>query len=101
MQDDEAYQAVLKALGDMATEWRIYRDTVNRAISLLNHEVIALTLRFDIDDGNRTLRQSLIDAKIETIVAGQEQIRRWQWIRISLEVSAMLVIAAFVLGLSR
>jgi len=90
MPTEEAYNGVLGALSDMALEWRIYRDTINRAINILNHEVLEFGKR-----------QAQIVAKIETIVEGQEQIRRWQSIRLGLEIAAMLLIAAFALGLSR
>jgi hypothetical protein len=89
MPHEEAYNGVLKALGDMAQEWRIYRDTINRAISILNHEVIAF--------GER---QQQIVLKIESIVEGQAQIRRWQSTRLAVEIAALLAIAAFVYGMS-
>lgn len=90
MPNDEAYNAVLKALSDMSDEWRIYRDTINRAINLLNHEVL------EVAD-----HQQRIATKIESIVTGQEQIRRWQAIRLGVEIASVLFIAAFALGVSR
>ena len=98
---DETYQAVLGALSDLSTQWRAYRDTVNRAINLLNHEVIDLAKRFDTDDQSRVKRQQLIDAKMEAIIIGQEQIKRWQAVRLGIEIAALLIIAAFVIGLNR
>ena len=101
MSHDDAYQAVLKALSEMSEQWRIYRDTVNRAINLLNHEVLALAKRFDDDDASRKTRQQQIDEKMETIIVGQEHIRRWQAIRLGIEIAAILVVIAFFYGVSR
>ncbi len=101
MPSDDSYHAVLKALSEMAEAWRIYRDTINRAINLLNHEVLDLARRFDTDDQSRVKRQQQIDAKMETIIAGQEQIKRWQAIRLGIELAAILIVVAFAIGVSR
>jgi hypothetical protein len=101
MGSDEAYQAVLKVLAELSDAWRIHREVVNRAISLLNHEVLSLVDRMDKDDDDRGVRQSQLDSQIKVIIDGQDQIRRWQWIRIGVEVTAILVIAAFLYGASR
>ena len=101
MPSDEAYTAVLKALSEMAEAWRMYRDTINRAINLLNHEVLDLARRFDTDDQARAKRQQQIDAKMEAIIAGQEQIKRWQAIRLGIELATILIVVAFVIGAIR
>lgn len=101
MPTEEAYQAVLKALSELGDQWRIYRDTVNRAINLLNHEVLSLAARFDTDDAARRQRQEQIDMKMEAIIVGQEQIKRWQAIRLGIELAAILIVLAFVIGVSR
>ena len=101
MPTDESYQAVLKALSEMAEQWRIYRDTVNRAINLLNHEVLSLAQRFDTDDTARKKRQEQIDQKMESIIVGQEQIKRWQAIRLGIEIAAVLIVIAFAYGVTR
>lgn len=101
MPSDESYQAVLKALSEMADQWRIYRDTVNRAINLLNHEVLSLAQRFDTDDTARKKRQEQIDQKMESIIVGQEQIKRWQAVRLGIEIAAILIVIAFAYGVSR
>ncbi len=111
MPNEESYQAVLKALsdlaaqirtiGDISDQWRIYRDTINRAINLLNHEVLALAQRFDTDDTARKTRQQQIDEKMETIITGQEQIKRWQAIRLGIEIAAVLIVIAFFYGVTR
>ena len=101
MPSEDAYDGVLRALGDMAGEWRIYRDTVNRAINLLNHEVLDLAKRFDADDAARQARQQQVDQKMESIIVGQEQIKRWQAIRLGIELAAILIIVAFLYGASR
>ena len=99
--DDDAYQAVLKALSEMSEQWRTYRDVVNRAINLLNHEVLALANRFDTDDATRKVRQQQIDEKMEKIIIGQEQIKRLWYIRVTIEISAILIVVAFLFGVSR
>lgn len=99
--DEDAYQAVLKALSEMAEQWRMYRDTVNRAINLLNHEVLSLAQRFDTDDTARKKRQEQIDQKMESIIVGQEQIKRWQAVRLGIEIAAILIVVAFLFGVSR
>ena len=101
MPNEESYQAVLKALSEMAEQWRIYRDTVNRAINLLNHEVLSLAQRFDTDDTARKKRQEQIDQKMESIIVGQEQIKRWQAIRLGIEIAAVLIVIAFAYGVTR
>ena len=106
--NEDAYQAVLKALSEMSEQWRIYRDTVNRAINLLNHEVLSLAKRFDEDDATRKVRQQKVDEKMdkvdekmERIVIVQEQIKRWQAIRLGIEIAAILIVVAFLFGVSR
>ena len=101
MPNEDAYTAVLKALSEMAEAWRMYRDTINRAINLLNHEVLDLARRFDTDDQARAKRQQQIDAKMEAIIAGQEQIKRWQAIRLGIELATILIVVAFVIGAIR
>jgi hypothetical protein len=101
MPSDDAYQAVLAELGKLAEAWRIHREVVNRAINLLNHEVLAVVARFDKDDKARVDRQAQIDAKLEAISAGQEQIKRWQWVRIGVELLAIALVAAYLIGVSR
>ena len=112
MPDDEAYDAVLRELSklvdalreqrnDLTESLRQHRDVVFRSINLLNHEVLILAKRFDIDDEARIKRQQLIDATMQAIIAGQDQIRRWQWIRIGVELAALLIVIAFVIGANR
>ncbi len=100
-EEADAYDRVVRALSDIADQWRIYRDTVNRAINLLNHEVLSLAQRFDTDDAARKQRQEQIDVKMENIIVGQEQIKRWQAIRLGIELAAILIVAAFLYGVSR
>lgn len=98
MSHDEAYQAVLTELARLTEAWHIHRDVVNRAISLLNHEVIGFKDRLDNDDKARETRQTQVDAALESIKKGQDRIRRWQYIRIAVEAAAILVVIAFWLG---
>lgn len=101
MSSDDAYDAVLAELSKLHEAWRIHREVINRAISLLNHEVVAFKDRLDRDDGQRGARQAQLDGILKTITDGQEQIRRWQWIRIGVEVAAIVIVAAYLYGLSR
>lgn len=101
MDDDDRYSGVLAALSNIASEWRIYRDTINRAINLLNHEVLALVDQKKTDDAARAKRQEQLDATLKSIIDGQAQMRSWQWIRLGVEIAAILIIAAFLFGVSR
>lgn len=101
MSGDDAYQAVLAELSKLAEAWRIHREVVNRAINLLNHEVLAVVARFDTDDKARRERQAQIDTTLKVITDGQDQIRRWQWLRLAIELVAIAVIAAYLIGVSR
>ena len=98
--DDEgdAYHQVLSELGKLHEAWRIYREVVNRAISLLNHEVISFQDRFDKDDKARMQRQLEIDQKLDAITRGQARIQKWQWLRIAVEVLVLVVILALFIG---
>lgn len=140
MPTDEAYDAVLKAFREIndqtLDQWRIYRDTVNRAISLLNHEVLEVVDRLDKNDADRGARQSQLDVTLHAIQTQQVQLhdgldrmngligqttallhtvmqkqdklesghhtmRNWQWIRLGTEIAVVLIIAAFLYGVSR
>ena len=98
MSSDDAYQAVLAELTRMVDAWRIHRDVINRAVSQLNHEVIGFTNRLDKNDLDRGARQAQLDETLKTITDGQEQIRRWQWLRLAIEVAAIIIIAAYLIG---
>ena len=98
---DEATNSRLRLAVQKALVQNMTRDTINRAINLLNHEVLLLTSRFDKDDQARAIRQQQIDAKMETIIVGQEQIKRWQAVRLGIEIAAILIVVAFLYGASR
>ncbi len=83
---------VIAAIKGFQEEVKLHRDTVFRAINLLNHEVVSLGERFDHDDEARIDRQKQVDAKLEAI-------QRWQWIRLAVEVAAVLIVIAFIVGL--
>ena len=136
MPTEEIYDAVLRELGKLSDEWRIYRDTINRAINLLNHEVLEVVDQLDKNDADRSTRQTQLDTTLHTIQKQQQQLqdglekvygmhgqttallhtvmtkqdkldggqrtmRLWQWIRLGTEVAAILIIAAFLYGVSR
>lgn len=99
-QDDrsDAYHQVLTELGKLHDAWRIYRDVVNRAINLLNHEVISFQDRLDKDDKARMSRQTEIDQKLDAITRGQARLQKWQWVRIGVELFVLVVILALFIG---
>lgn len=101
MPSDEAYDAVLAELSKLVDAWRVHRESINRAVNQLNHEVIGFTQRLDKDDADRGKRQVRLDAMLKTITDSQVQIRRWQWIRMGVEVVTIIVVAAYLFGLSR
>lgn len=96
--DDDAYHQVLAELGKLHEAWRIYREVVNRAIGLLNHEVVSFQDRLNKDDTAREKRQMEVDAKLDAITRGQARIYHWQWIRVGVEVAAILIVLALLVG---
>lgn len=100
MPDDESYHAVLSELSKLSEAWRIHREVINRAISLLNHEVIGMSDRIDKDDADRVRRQQQVDQQFDVILNGMRDLKRWSWIRIGIELAAIVVILAFVVGRS-
>ena len=75
MPSEESYQAVLAELSKLFGEWRIYRDTINRAIGLLNHEVLEVVDRLGKNDADRGARQSQLDTTLHTIQSQQVQLQ--------------------------
>lgn len=100
MAEDDIYKAVLAELSNLVDAWRIHREVINRAISLLNQEVIGFQKRLDSDDKDRAIRQEHVDAQLQRIQDGQANIRRWQIIRIVIEVVAIVIVVAFIIGRS-
>ena len=107
MPDDESYHAVLSELSKLSEAWRIHREVINRAISLLNHEVIGMSDRIDKDDADRVRRQQQVDQQFDVIrqqfdviLNGVRVLKRWSWLRIGIELAAIVVILAFVIGWS-
>lgn len=107
--DDDYASEVIRTVADLtrrteelsqqlSQQLAIHRDTVFRAISLLNHEVIGFTERLNQDDKARVDRQQQLDGKLELITSGQRQIQNWQWIRVCVEVAAVIVVIAFLIG---
>lgn len=66
MPTEEAYQAVLAELAKMAEAWRVHRDSMNRAVGILGHELYSL------------------EKRIETL-------QYWQWARFGVEVGVIIV----------
>lgn len=95
---DTAYRSVLKTLGELHDAWRIHRESVNRAIGMLADEVFQFEKRLDKDDQARAERQAQIDAKLQKIDDGQDQIQRWQRRRVALEIIAIAVVVAYLIG---
>jgi hypothetical protein len=98
----EGYQ---KSADDAQTSlveaWRIHREVINRAIGYLNKEVIEFRERLDQDDKARIKRQEQIDVALQNIQDGQAGIRKWQWIRLGAELAVILIVAAYLVGMSR
>jgi len=101
MGSDDAYQAVLDELSKLAEAWRIHREVINRAIGYLNKEVIEFRERIDQDDKARVDRQAQIDAKLQSIEDGQAGIRKWQAVRLAVEVALIVAVGAYLFGMSR
>jgi hypothetical protein len=97
--DDTMYDNVITAIKGFQEELRLHRDTVFRAIGLLNQDIVGFAKRLDTDDLARTSRQAQIDEKLEQITRGQARIQRWQWVRVGIEVAAILIVIAFVMGM--
>lgn len=112
MPSDDAYDKVLaelsrlnraweQSVSDLTSAWQLYREVINRAVNQLNHEVLEFKDRLDKDDAAREKRQEQVDRKLEQITDGQQSIRRWQLIRLGVELGTILIIAAYLYGLSR
>ena len=101
MPTDEAYQAVLAELAKLGDAWRAHRETINRAVGMLADEVFGFEKRLDRDDQDRRERQKELDAKLQSIFDGQAQIQRWQRLRVTVEIIAIVVVVAYLIGVSR
>lgn len=99
MPNDMLSDNVIAAIKGFQEELRLHRDTVFRAIGLLNQDIVSFAKRLDDDDIARASRQSQIDEKLEQITRGQSRIQRWQWVRVGVEVAAVLIVLAFVIGM--
>lgn len=97
--EDRIKEAVVEKLSEISETWRIYRDTINRAINYLNHEVVNLIDRADRDDKLRTERQAKLDATLEAVQHELRFIRRTQWIRIGVELALVIAGIAYLIGL--
>lgn len=93
MPSDEAYDAVLKVLTDMADAWRAHRESINRAVGMLSEEVFRFDKRMRDDMQVRLDRQQEVDTKLHNI-------QRWQWIRLSVELIVIIAVAAYLIGVA-
>ncbi len=75
MPSDDVSQVVLAELARLSAEWRIYRDTINRAIGLLNHEVLEVVDQLGRNDADRGARQTQLDTTLHTIQSQQIQLQ--------------------------
>lgn len=89
--DDDGFMQLAGMLNGLEQEIKLHRDVVFRAVSQLNHEVIAFRGELDQDKTDRTVRQRDVDAKLLAIA-------RWQVIRLVLEVVALLVLVYYLGG---
>lgn len=97
--EDRIKGAVTDELSKISETWRIYRDTINRAINYLNHEVVNLIDRADRDDKVRLDRQAKLDGTLESLQKEMRLIRRTQWLRIGIEIALVLIGIAYLIGL--
>lgn len=98
----EQYQhAADDAHGKLVEAWRTHREVINRAVNQLNHEVIEFSSRLDKDDKAREKRQGEIDLTLQRIEDGQSGIRKWQWIRLGVELIVIVAVAAYLIGVAR
>ena len=98
MADDEAYRAVLAELAKLHEAWRMHREVINRAVGLLNQEVVGLIDRMRRDDSDRVQRQAQVDSQFAGIQRSLVTITKWQRLRVALEVVAIVVVLAFLIG---
>lgn len=101
MPNDDPYTAVLAKFAEVVDALRLHKDVVNRAIGHLNQEVVSFSQRLDKDDAARVKRQQQLDEVLNSITNGQNQIRHWQWVRLAIEIAAILIVAAYLYGVSR
>ena len=120
-----SFREVRDAVDAQADALRLHRDVVFRSVNLLNHESVdhskridTLIARTDQDERKRVERQAqqdaeakerkeeserraiAVDAKFATVINDQQIIKRWQWIRIGVEIGAILIVIAVVIARS-
>lgn len=76
MPSDEAYAAVLAELSRLADAWRLHRESINRAVLVLANEVGSLERHVD-------------------------DVRRWQWIRLGIEMGVIIALLLYHFGVNR
>lgn len=96
--NDDPFLQLAGMLNGLEQAVKTHRDIVFRAISQLNHEVIAFRDELDKDKAERAARQAQVDAKMQSIEDGQRHIRQWQWIRLGVEVGLILIALAYYFG---
>jgi hypothetical protein len=93
------YTALIRHFGDLTIAWQQHRDTVNRAVGILSHEILQIRDWMARDETQRTQRQEQLDTVLSRLEASDRAIRRWQWARVIIEVIIGLIFVAFLVGL--
>lgn len=97
--DDDRYHQLVRHFGDLTIAWQQHRETVTRAIGVLSSEILQIRDWMARDEAHRTARQQQLDAVLGRLEQSDRAIRRWQWVRVLIEIIGVALIVAFVIGL--
>lgn len=92
--DREIWRETIEVVQQLRDDWRIHREVINRAVVLLNHEVVSFGQRLDKDDGERKERQALLDRQLAALHQGLGRV--WTLLRWLLLLVIGLGVAATV-----
>jgi hypothetical protein len=92
------YDRLVRHFSDLTIAWQQHRDTVNRAVGILSHEILQVRDWMARDDRQRAARQEQLDGVLARLEQSDRAIRRWQWFRVAIELIAALVVVAFIIG---
>lgn len=87
--DDEQYHNVLNAFkqirDEMLEAFRVHKEIVNRALVIVHNEVVDLGDLLDKYNAK-------LDTLIDQLTKADARTKRWEWIRLGIQVGAFLVI---------
>lgn len=109
MPSEEAYEAVLATLTEFGNQLRWHRDTINRAVGLLNDEVFGFRKIIDAieaerkaqrenDEKERAAARLAVDTKLDALTSALRHVQRWQLVRVVIEAMILVAVLAFVFG---